>query len=62
MAEPDKLSVEREIVEGLYDLTSDSDLGKIERLLNDPKIKVHVDETVNIPMRHIRFERPKQKV
>lgn len=59
MAEPN-LSPDREIVEALYDLTSDKDLMTIEKMLNRPDLfKILVDETVSVPMRHIRVERPK---
>ena len=55
-----------EIMDWIFDLTSNSDLSEMERLLekimNNPNThKLFVNETISIPMRHIQYAKPKVK-
>lgn len=46
------------IIEGLFDLTFDRDLSELERIVSRPdKYKILIDESVTVPMRHLRYER-----
>jgi hypothetical protein len=50
------------IAEGLYDLTSNSDLAKIEKMRNRPDLySIIREDLISVPMLHITVMRPKVK-
>ena len=66
ITEKKDLPVDYEIVDWIFDLTSNSDLSELERtmarIMNNPNThKLFVNETISIPMRHIQYAKPKVK-
>ena len=57
---PVKIPERFEIYEGLYDLTSDTDLTKIEKMRNRPDLFTIIrEDRIDVPMMHITVMRPK---
>jgi hypothetical protein len=52
-----------EIVEGLYDMTSDTDLTKIEKMRNRPDLfTILREDLISVPMLHMTVMRPKVRL
>lgn len=48
---------ELKIVEKVFDLTDNRDLTEMEQIRGNPSLyKIIVDETLNLPFRHITYE------
>jgi len=52
-----------EIIEGLYDMTSNTDLTKIEKMRNRPDMFTIIrEDLISVPMLHMTVMRPKVRL